>query len=293
VKYLKFSILIFIPLLSYAQNISPYFSAITDIKEGQIDFGIELKSEDAIQNFFLVRPIIKMPLPAKSENQSQLDHFASTWKGSLAFQYERTNKITFDSPIKKHIIGGQFEFGSAEFKYYPRGTKDSEKKIRNNSYAFELKYIGFYKKDTNETGSFFSPQFRIRYSHDWTEGNKVGVVNPPNNNGVITITNVILDAPTTQPTFSPAFSLQIYPGKYNLSYSPTLYYNFTGNNNPFDNLQRLRLECWIFYYRLASNLKIGITPFASIRTAGSDHFNTVEYGGMIAFKFNTSFMQFF
>jgi hypothetical protein len=107
---------------------------------------------------------------------------------------------------------------------------------------------------------------------------------------------MVLNAPSAQPTFSPAFSLQIYPGKNLLSYSPAIYYDFIGKNDAFDNLQRLRLECWAFYYPVMEkkpNLKIGVSPFISIRTAGEDQFDAIEYGGVITVKFDTSFMKFF
>jgi len=60
-------------------------------------------------------------------------------------------------------------------------------------------------------------------------------------------------------------------------------------------LSRLRVECWAFFYpqvKETPNVKIGVTPFVSIRTAGTDDFNKIEYGGMITVKFGTTFLQF-
>lgn len=299
---LLYSIILFLPTFGFAQDakfkVLPFINGTTSIKDGQIEAGPELNWEKVEKGkTFVLRPTVRMPLTAKSDNVLQIDRFSSTWRGILAIQYTKDNTGESGN-IARHSFGGQFEFGSSEFKYYPTGTKTNELKNTESSYAFELKYIGFFTKGKSEAKQF-SPQFRVRYSYDWKAANEVGVVNPPNSNGVVATTNLTIDAPSVKPTFSPAFSLQIYPGKGSFSYSPTVYYDFTGkkgSNNPFDNLNRLRIESWVFFYPLVKdnpNVKIGVTPFVSIRTAGTDDFNKVEYGGMITVKFGTTFLQFF
>jgi hypothetical protein len=299
---LLYSILMLLPTIGFAQDakfkILPFINGTTSIKDGQIEAGPELNWEKVENgNTFVLRPTVRMPLTTKSDNVLQLDRFSSTWRGILAIQYTK-DKTAETGSIARHSIGAQFEYGSSEFKYYPTGLKTNELKNTESSYAFELKYIGFFTKGATEAKQF-SPQFRLRYSYDWKAANEVGVVNPPNSNGVVSTTNLTIDAPSVKPTFSPAFSLQIYSGKGSFSYSPTVYYDFTGkkgSNNPFDNLNRLRLESWVFFYPLVKdnpNVKIGVTPFMSIRTAGTDDFNKVEYGGMITVKFGTTFLQFF
>ncbi|TCC93427.1 hypothetical protein EZ428_01250 [Pedobacter frigiditerrae] len=299
---LLYSLLILFPFIGFAQDakfkILPFINGITSIKEGQIEAGPELNWEKVEKgNTFIIRPSIRMPLTSKSDNILQIDRFSSTWRGILSVQYTKDNTEE-NGGISRHSVNGQFEYGSAVFKYYPTGIKSNEQKIGETSYAFELKYIGFFTKGKTEAKQF-SPQFRLRYSYDWKAANEVGVVNPINSNGVITTSNFVVEAPSVKPTFSPAFSLQIYPGKGSFSYSPTIYYDFTGKkrtNNPFDNLNRLRLESWVFFYPLVKdnpNVKIGISPFLSVRTAGTDDFNKVEYGGMITVKFGTTFLQFF
>lgn len=299
---LLYSFLMLFPFIGLAQDVKfkllPFIHGTTSIKDGQIEAGSELNWEKTEKgNTFTLRPTVRMPLTTKSDNVLQLDRFSSTWRGILAIQYTKDN--TGESgKISRHLFNGQFEYGSAAFKYYPTGSKSNEQKTIETSYALELKYIAFFTKGKPEAKQF-SPQFRIRYSYDWKAANEVGVVNPINSNGVIATSSLVIDAPSVKPTFSPAFSLQIYPGKGSFSYSPTVYYDFTGKkgtNNPFTNLNRLRLESWIFFYPSAKdnpNVKIGMSPFLSIRTAGTDDFNKVEYGGMITVKFGTSFLQFF
>lgn len=299
---LLYSLIMLFPIIGFAQDakfqILPFINGITSVKDGQIEAGTELNWEKVDKgNVFTIRPTVRMPLTTKSDNIIQLDRFSSTWRGVLAFQYTKDN--TNDSgKISRNSFSGQFEYGSADFKYYPTGNKSNEQKDGQSSYAFEVKYIGFFTKGKSAAKQF-SPQFRLRYSYDWKAANEVGVVNPVNSNGVITTSNLIIDAPSVKALFSPAFSLQIYSGKGSFSYSPTIYYDFTGKkgtNNPFDNLNRIRLESWVFFYPVVKdnpNIKIGITPFLSLRTGGNDDFNKVEYGGMVTVKFGTTFLQFF
>src|SRR6267154_3894174 len=99
-----------------------------------------------------------------------------------------------------------------------------------------------YKENLTKCLRFSSESFlffQFRYSYDWKAATEVGVVNPPNANGVVTISNLVIDQPTVKPMFSPAVSIQLYPGKRSFSYSPTLYYDFTGKagtSDPFGNL---------------------------------------------------------
>lgn len=291
----------FLPILGYSQNatfkILPFINGTASIKDGLIEAGPELNWEKVEKGkTFILRPTIRLPLTNKIDNVVQIDRFSSTWRGILSLQYVLDNTKA-KGTMNRHSIVGQFEYGSSNFKYYPTGDKNNEQKASESSYAFELKYVGYFTKGATEANQF-SPQFRLRYSYDWKAANEVGVLNLPNSNGVITTTNMVISSPSVKPTFSPAFSLQIYPGKGAFSYSPTIYYDFIGNkgsNDPFNNLNRIRLESWIFFYPLVKdnpNVKIGLTPFLSIRTAGSDEFNKFEYGGMITIKFGATFLQF-
>ncbi|SKC16702.1 hypothetical protein [Dyadobacter psychrophilus] len=295
------SLLLLCPLMTLAQEakfkLAPYVNATTSIKEGLIEAGPEM-SWDKVEKgkSFMLRPVIRLPLTNKSENVLQIDRFTSTWKSVLSAQFTR-DKTQAVGRISRHSLTGQVEYGYANYKYYPGGNSNVEISNGENSYAFEIKYAGFFSK--GESGAKqFSPQFRLRYAYDWKAAAEASVLNAPNPGGFLTITNIVVEAPSARPVFSPAFSLQIYPGKGNFSYAPTIYYDFTGNkgdNGPFGNLNRLRLESWIFFYpavKDSPNVKIGISPFLSLRTKGADSFNKAEYGGMITLKFGTTFLQF-
>lgn len=298
---------------TFAQNanfkIAPFATANTSIKDAQLEVGPEfIFKEDSVDvggskvskdggNSFMIRPTFRIPLTNKDNNVVQIDRFTSTWRGILALQYT-LYKVGDKGLMHTHSFAGQFEYGYADYKYYPTGKKSEESKLGENSFGGEFKYIGFFTQGKLGTKQF-SPQIRLRYSYDWKAGKEVGVVNPPNSNGVTTTTNMIVDEPSIQPTFSPALTFQFYPGKGGFSYAPTVYYDITGSkgqSNPFNSLNRLRLEFWTFYYPLVkdnANVKIGLSPFLSIRTKGTDDFNKVEYGGMITIRFNSTFLHFF
>lgn len=301
-RKLLFNIIVLFPFVVIGQTttfkVFPFMNGITSIKDGQIEAGPEFNwKNDNNGRTFLIRPFARVPITSKTDNVLQIDRFSTTFKGIILAEF--TFDCTSESgKIRRHSFNAQFEVGQTEFKYCPTGTKNEPQKTTGLSYGFEAQYIGYYSKGIDRAWQF-SPQLRIRYSYDWKASKEVGVVNAPNNSGVTTTSNMIISGPSDQATFSPAVSLQIYPGRGSFSYSPSVYYDFTGkaaSDLPFGNLARLRLESWIFFYPVQKdnpNIKIGLTPFLSIRTSGTDDFNPVEYGGMITVKFGTTFLQFF
>lgn len=287
--------------LAFSQSanfeITPYINGTTSIEDGLIEIGPEFKWDNATEGkSYIARPYFRLPLTDKENNLLKIDRFTSTWRGILALSYT-LDKTAETGPIVRHEFIGQVEVGTSQFKYYLTGDKEDESTLSETSYGVELKYVG-YRTEGSTGASQWSPQFRVRYSYDWESSDKVGVVLPANSNGVVATTDLVVEPPKVKPIFSPAFSLQIYPGTGNFSYSPSVYYDFTGEageSNPFDGVQRLRMESWIFYYPTVegtSNVKIGLSPFLSLRTGGSDDFNKVEYGGMITIRFGSTFLQF-
>jgi hypothetical protein len=301
-RKLLFSLLLFAPFISNGQDkefeLLPYLNGTTSIKDGLLEIGPDFKwTNTTTGGEFSIRPAFRAPLTNKSANVLQIDRFTSTWRGILGAQltFDNTGEAGF---VRRNMFSVQAEYGQSEFKYYPTGSETDENKMNEASYGAEIKYVGFFTR--GEAGARqFSPQFRMRYSYDWKASDKVEIINAPNANGVTTIEEKIIDAPSVKPLFSPAFSMNYYPGKGLFSYAPTLYYDFngkSGSNDPFDGVQRLRVECWAFIYpslKGSPNLKIGLSPFMSIRTSGTDKFNKIEAGAMITVKFGTTFLHFF
>ncbi|WP_294293593.1 hypothetical protein [Chryseobacterium mucoviscidosis] len=290
-------------------KISPFILTTASIKDGQLEVGAELiqiKKEEASYKEsesekellgLKIKPSIRLPLTDKSNNNIQIDRNTNTWRGVVLFQF------TFDStkengPFNRHSVSTQFEYGSSGFKYYPSGNKKIEMKDTKSSFGAEVKYIGYLTQGNLGT-KIISPQFRIRYSYDWKSAKEIGILNIPNENGLSTVSNMIIDPPSVKPTLSPAFAFQYYNGRTNFSYAPAIYYDMTGDkdeHNPFGNLSRLRIEFWTFYYPFVDkipNLKIGASPFFSIRTQGTDDLNKIEYGALITIRFSSGMLSFF
>ena len=290
------SLLLFLSLNVYAQNakfeISPYLSGVTSIKDGMFEAGAEFRSKSLI-----IRPYFRLPLTDKKNSLTQIDRFAETWRSVIAVEYIKDT--TKDSEYIQRFMGTfQGEWGYSNFKFCPTGKKTEESSEAKNSFACEIKLVWF-RSQGKPSAKQFSPQIRVRYSNEWKSSDEVGVVSSPNSSGVTYTTNMVIDKPTSLPIFSPAFSFQYYPGNGKLSYAPTVYFDLNGkinSYNPFNNLGRIRIELWTFYYPIVKgtpNIQIGVAPFFSIRTFGKDNLRQVEYGGQISFRVGATFLQFF
>jgi len=297
-KYLFSITLIAFPTTIFCQGaefkVNPYLNGITSIEEGLIEAGPEFHI-----NEFSLKPYMRLALTDKENNVLQIDRSTSKWTGVLEINY--TKDCTKDiGAIRRWTIGAQGEYGSEKFKYYPTGKKAEEDTEKKTSYSVEIKSIWFRHKGVSGDSNWqWSPQIRLRYTKEWESADEIGVVNPTNNNGITTVTDLVIEPPSVTPSFSPAIALNFYTGKGNFSYTPTIYYDSKGednSSNPFQNVQRIRFEAWIFYYPVihdTPNVKIGISPFLSLRTKGSDDFNKIEIGGQVTVKFKTTFLKFF
>ena len=196
--------------------------------------------------------------------------------------------------------------GRTSFKYYPTGQKTNELKQPETSFAGEVKFMQYYTKGQSGANQVCF-QARVKYSYDWKASNEVGVVGTPRSNGLVVTNSMIVDPPSVKPTLSPAVALMIYRGTdLPLYYAPAIFYDFTGtgkntdgtpgNKNPSNGLQRLRFEGWIFLSPSIKDylgIRLGVAPYVSMRTHGTDSLNATEVGGILSIKFGTTFQQFF
>jgi hypothetical protein len=280
-------------------EITPYLNATTSIEEGQIEFGPEIEC-----NRFSARLTARMPLTDKDKNILQVDRYTSTGRGILLLQW-KFEDVPESSPVQVHAISVQFETARTKYEYYPTGDKDVEKHQTRNSYALEGKYQHYWMQGI-PNGKQALLLGRVRYSSDWKAADEVGVVST-RPDGLSTTSSMVVDAPTQKPVLSPAVALAYYPGSDNLLfYVPAIYYDFVGTGkrdddtygslSPLGKYQRLRLEAWVFYAPIvlgSTGLKIGIAPFWSVRTTGSDNLRKNETGMMLTVKIGSTFQQFF
>lgn len=299
-KLLIFSFLLLCPINCFAENpdstkkkdsqkeVSTYIKMTSSATNGQIDIGVDISNES-----FVIRPTVSIPITLKSGNISRLDRFTTDWKGNVLFQWNYI-KSNYNQDIDEHSFGVQAGVGLNEYKYYPAGTKESETRTYKSSFTAELVYSGFIKRVNDTTTRQFFPQAMLRYSYNREASKEAGIMNPPNSMGLVTVSNMILEAPFAVPILSLAVSLPMLldnsnNGDNRFSFAPTVYYDFIGvrnNGNPFNDVQRLQLECWLFYHSRTNRETIGISPYVSIRTVGKGNLAPVEFGGMITFKIN-------
>jgi hypothetical protein len=277
-------------------DILPFVNGTFAGKEGYLESGPEISWKQSIWGqSIIIRPAIRFPITEANENTLQIDRYAPTWRGVLSFEYGVISNVEC---LKKngYSFNLQGEFGTSGFKYFPAGNINNSIKESLTSFALEFKFIYFFASK-NLNSRQFSPQFRIRYSDNATPADAAGIVNPSNISGLSTTTDLVIDKPYKVSVISPAVTVQYYSGTGFVSLSPALfydYYSFSGIN-ALGNSGRLRLEFGVFYYPQIkiSNFKIGLIPYISIRTNGTDNFDPVIYGGQISIRFGTSFLQFF
>lgn len=297
-KYIFRVILITLLILnvsSYAQEakfkIAPYANGLTNIKDGFFEIGTIFHGKN-----MEIKPYIRIPISDEEKAIAQIDRYSNTFKGIFSFSYI-LDKTEASGPMKRLYMSGTFEYGTKEYKFYPDSIAANEKKSNHNSFAGEFK-IGYYSTKGEKSAQQIALEFRLRYSKEYNNSDEVGIVTN-NSNGISTVKELIVAEPTVIPTLSPAVSFNYYPGEGNFSYTPALYYNFSGKpgeSNPFNGHSRLRIETWVFYYPVVSDkigIKIGISPFISARTMGHDSLNKIEYGGMLQLLIYRNMLHFF
>ena len=298
-KFIQLGLLLLLPALLFSQernlDLLPYTNGTFAGKEGYVEAGPEISWKQSIWGqSILLRPAIRFPITEANENTVQIDRYSPTWRSILAFEYGILNNVEC---LKKQgfSFGLQAEYGISKLNYYPTGNIENPVKQSMTSYAFEFKVITFFSaKQLNSRQ--LSPQFRIRYSKNATPADAVGIVNPVNN-GLTTTTDLIIDKPYSTSVISPAVTVQYFPGTGYFSYSPAVFYDYytISGNNSAGSFGRLRLEFGVFCnpQLKINNFKIGLIPFISFRTNGTDNLDPVILGGQISVRFATSFLQFF
>jgi hypothetical protein len=298
-KFIQVVILIVFPVLLFSQErnieVMPYANGTFTGKEGYVEAGPEISWKQSIWGqSILLRPAVRFPTTEANENTVQVDRYSPTWRGILAFEYGVLNNVEC---MKKQgfSLGLQAEYGLSKFTYYPTGNKGNPSSQSMSSFALELRFISFFSSKQINSRQL-SPQFRIRYSKNATPSDITGIVNPVNN-GLTTTTNMIIDKPYSTSVVSPAITVQFFPGSGYFSYSPALFYDYftISGSNASSSFGRLRLELGIFCAPQVkiNNFKIGLIPFLSFRTNGTDNNDPVIIGGQISVRFGTSFLQFF
>ena len=272
-------------------NISPYVIGVASAENGFIELG-PLFYNSKME----LIPTIKIPITDKNGALAQIDRNTEQIKIGLAYTYIRD--VTKESgPIRRLNVNARLDWGTNKFTFYPDSIETSKAELRKGSFSCLFK-IGWYLTKGEINAKQFAPEIRLKYSHNYESAEEIGIV-LNSGNSISTVKNLITASPEVNPLLSPAIALSFYPGEGDFSYTPALYFNMIGKeggNNPFDKSSRARMEFWFFYYPKISktaNVKLGISPFISLRVKGSDSLNSFEYGGLIQLAVDTNMLRFF
>lgn len=273
----------------------PYGNGILSTKESLVEVGPEFNWNLTTKGkTFFIRPTLRMPISNANETSVQIDRFSPKWRFVLASQYGQINGYQC-TVINGYSLGIQLEFGYNNFSYYELPQDIKPQDAYSMSYAGEIKLIRFFSRKDYKA-SQYSPQFRFRYARTMLGNDEVGIVNPADAQGVQTTTNKAIGNPFAATVFSPAFAYLMYSGRGNFVYAPAVYYDFYTKTDALSGASgRLRVEYNVFFYPIIreSNMKIGLTPFVSLRTNGTDRFDRFVFGGQVSLRFGTAFLQFF
>lgn len=294
VKWLSFFLISIGCVLAYGEEsnfkISPYFNGLAILKEPFLEIGPEFEKGN-----LSIRTLIRLSITDNENSIALIDKNTASWTSIIEAELKKDlTKAT--GPIKFFKLGLRMEWGVEKFTFFPAGNKANKLETWKNSFAFELKGL-WYRTEGKSFAPQWAPQFKIRYGRTWKKSEEIGIVMPTTDGSPYTVKNMIIDPPITSPVLSLAFALPYYPGKNKYSFSPALYYNFIGernSNTPFGNSGRLRLETWTFFYPTnPANFRIGVAPYISFRTHGTDDSDRFLYGLLLQVRIETNLIKFF
>lgn len=271
-------------------KISPYFNGLAILKEPFLEIGPEFEKDNLI-----IRTLIRLSVTDKKNSIALLDKNTASWTSIL--EAELKKDLTKETgPIKSFNLGLRIEWGIEKFTFFPAGNSENEVETWKNAFAFEVKGV-WYRIAGKSFARQWAPQFKIRYGRIWKKSDETGIVIPTTDGSPYTVHNMIIDPPVTSPVLTFAFALPYYPGENKYSFCPALYYNFIGeknSNTPFRNSGRLRLETWTFFYPTnPANFRIGVAPYISFRTHGTDDADGFLYGLLLQVRIETNLIKFF
>jgi hypothetical protein len=269
--------------------IAPYIKGLANIKDGFLEAGPVFYNQE-----LEIHPYIRLPITDKERSLAQIDRSTNSLNFGASLGYIRDLTEVCDT-VRRFYLVGQLEGGTRQYVFFPDSTTSSEKKMYEWYFSGELK-AGYFWSAGKCYASQWNPEFRIRYARNVSEAEKTGIVRD-HPNGISSVENMIISRPEIRSSFSPAVAISYYPGKGKFSYTPAVYFYFTGKedeSNPFNHVSRLRVETWIYYYPVMTGnfMKIGLSPFLSARTSGDDSEEKLLYGILVQLLVDKNLLRF-
>jgi hypothetical protein len=277
--------------LSISVDLSPRINAQFSGSKTHLEFGPEFKFDH-----LRFRLLGKFPLSDGDGGEVvQFDRYLPFWLLTASLDYE-IDFTGLSGPSRFLRFGLKGGWNRKEFTYTPdlRNLPLKSKKETDSYFTmFRARYI-YAGGTTGESRWQVSPQIRVKYEKTYGAGAKLGVVVP----GFDDYPSAVLDVTTGPPFYSKSLhvlcAVFLYPGTdLSVAYAPAVSFSTTGKKNSDDvtgGPARLQVESWLFCFpavRGIPNVRIGISPFLSIRTSGRDSLEKTEYGGLLQLRIGT------
>lgn len=266
--------------------------------DSHLQAALDYNLDRAMDNDIWASLFIKLPTEAEAQShQSRIDEVTDSWRVGLSvrkgFDFDRPPRESGEKPSFHWILytAGLVEWGFQEYRWNPDGGS-ADRDVFRHSLAARLKLSAYIR-----AGQLWAPSVTIRYSLDWKEEEKIGIVIPGTGGLPSTVVDRRMDGPFAEPALT--FRAYVYTDgiyrfgerddpKGHIALGPSIGYTFAGDRgshgDPFNRKEVLRLELWLYYLPVSKtiDLRIGVSPFLDLHTRGApedeDHY---ELGALL------------
>lgn len=242
-------------------------------------------------------------LPFGTGTVVRVDKDTPDWRislgGDLAHATRREPKTADDLDHSRSRYGFSLALGHADFTYFPgAGTEPLVEGHWSASATARAIWIHAKKSE------LWAPQIAVTYDRSYSAGSQVGIVSPATMDEPPLVTRMVsIAAPAASPTLAARVSCPyaLWPDSQFLI-GPSLSHAFAGMDrsySPFDGAGgRFEGELWFYYFPKldpgvgATNVRIGVAPFATVRTYGDDGQAGSTYGALAELRINSEIFDY-
>lgn len=240
----------------------------------------------------------------------RIDRNTSDWRinlgGDLAYSRRREASGAANLDHSRSRYGLSLSTGHSDYAYYPSAglvsQSESHWSISGTAHATWIHA---------RQAELWAPQLSVTYDRSYGESSAVGILSPATATLPV---HVAVTAPIAPPHATPTLAARascpyaLFPNTQFLV-GPSVSHAFTGADravSPFGgDSGRLEGELWIYYVPAfdkgadspnaalgASNARLGVAPFATMRTYGDDGQSRFTYGALVELRINSEIFDY-
>jgi hypothetical protein len=249
------------------------------------------------------RMFASVSLPFGTGKVVRIDKDTSSWRinlgGDLLHAIRRKATTPAEVDHSRSHYGFTLSFGHADFEYHPGGGEEAMTQ-GHWSVSATARAVWIHVRQSEQ----WAPQIAITYDRAYAASPQTSIVDPATMELPARVVRTVSLAP---PGASPALAARIscpyaiWPSS-QLLIGPSISHAFAGTDraySPFDGASgRLEGEMWLYYFpRLApevgkTNVRIGVAPFATVRTYGDDGHDRFSYGALAELRINSEIFDY-